>query len=134
MMTQERFEALADAYGGDMARWPEAERENAKQYAEAHPDLTKPVLRNAAMLDAALTGAAEAPPSDTVFQSIVASGVSARRPKAPSWAAAAAAVMLAVGMGAGWFAAPEAASIDDAVFASAFGALEDVDLFELEDA
>ena len=32
-MTYERFDYLADAYGGDLRRWPEAEREAARAQA-----------------------------------------------------------------------------------------------------
>src|SRR5690606_1457714 len=36
-MTRERFENLADAYGGDLRRWPEAEREAGRALAAADP-------------------------------------------------------------------------------------------------
>ena len=36
-MTYERFEHLADAYGGDLRRWPEAEREAARDLMAADP-------------------------------------------------------------------------------------------------
>ena len=39
MMTPERFEHLADAYGGDLRRWPEAEREAARRLLDNRPDL-----------------------------------------------------------------------------------------------
>lgn len=32
-MTAERFAALADAYGGDIGRWPQSERLAAREYA-----------------------------------------------------------------------------------------------------
>ena len=60
-------------------------------------------------------------------------GEALRRPAAPAWAAMAAAVMLTVGLGAGWLAAPDTAALDDEVFASAFGALDEVDVFGLEE-
>lgn len=133
MMTQERFKALADAFGGEMARWPDAEREAAKAYAEAHPDTAKAVLKGAQALDAMLARGAEDAPSSALFGRIVADGAAVRRPVAPGWAAAAAAVMLSVGLGAGWLAVPQSAAPDEEVFASAFGALEEVDMFGLEE-
>ena len=36
-MTYERFETLADAYGGDLRRWPEAEREAGRALLNADP-------------------------------------------------------------------------------------------------
>ena len=133
MMTQERFEALADAFGGDMARWPDAEREAAKVYAEAHPEPADAILKAAAALDAVLRSGAEDTPSAALFDRIIADGEALRRPAAPAWAAMAAAVMLTVGLGAGWLAAPDTAALDDEVFASAFGALDEVDVFGLEE-
>lgn len=53
-MTRERFEALAEAYGGAIARWPAAEREAALILAAAEPDFASAVLARAESLDAAL--------------------------------------------------------------------------------
>ena len=52
-MTPERFGALADAYGGDIDRWPIAERDAAWLHVRQHPD-AQAVLSAAAGLDAAL--------------------------------------------------------------------------------
>ena len=52
-MTSERFAALADAYGGDIDRWPEHERRAAKAYLLTHPE-ARPILLRQAELDAAL--------------------------------------------------------------------------------
>ncbi len=52
-MTPERFGALADAYGGDIDRWPLAERDAARSYLHARPEACA-VLALAAGLDAAL--------------------------------------------------------------------------------
>ncbi len=133
MMTQERFEALAEAYGGALDRWPEAERAAAQAYVETHEEAAEAVLKAARRLDAMLAKAAEAAPPSELFDQILADGLASRRPAAPTWAAVAAAVMLTVGLGTGWLAAPESSAPDDAVFAAAFGALEEVDVFELEE-
>ena len=52
-MTSERFAALADAYGGDIGRWPERERRAAEAYLLSHPE-ARPILLRQAGLDAAL--------------------------------------------------------------------------------
>lgn len=50
-MTVERFADLADIYGGDVARWPEAEREIARALLAAEPVRLEAVLADAARLD-----------------------------------------------------------------------------------
>ncbi len=62
-MTSERFAALADAYGGDIDRWPGSERRAAGAYLHSHPE-ARPILLRQAGLDAAL--AAWAVPHPTV--------------------------------------------------------------------
>ncbi len=51
MMSLERFEDLAEIYGGEIARWPEGEREAARALVSAHPERLSPVLAAAAQLD-----------------------------------------------------------------------------------
>ena len=51
MMSFERFEDLAGTYGGEIARWPEGEREAARALLAAHPDRLSPLLAAAAHLD-----------------------------------------------------------------------------------
>ena len=51
-LSLERFRALADAYGGVIARWPERERDAALRFS-AHPEAVA-ILREAATLDATL--------------------------------------------------------------------------------
>ncbi len=50
-MTVERFADLAEIYGGDVARWPEAEREIARALLAAEPVRLERVLADAARLD-----------------------------------------------------------------------------------
>ena len=52
-MTSERFAALADAYGGNIDRWPERERRAAEAYLLSHAE-ARPILLRQAELDAAL--------------------------------------------------------------------------------
>lgn len=53
-MTRERFEALAEAYGGDVSRWPTEEREMAALLLAAEPGFCRAVLTRADELDMAL--------------------------------------------------------------------------------
>jgi hypothetical protein len=97
-MTLERFAALAEAYGGDVARWPQREREGAAQLMAAEPAQVRDILARADDLDAAL--AAYSPPrvATGLVDRIVAG---APRPPAPrpfGW-------LVPAGMGAGLAAA-----------------------------
>lgn len=51
MMTFERFEDLAAAYGGEIARWPEDEREAARALLAVYPERLGAVLAEGAALD-----------------------------------------------------------------------------------
>lgn len=50
-MTFERFSAVAEAYGADPTRWPEAERHAMLDFMAAHPDRAAPVLEAARVMD-----------------------------------------------------------------------------------
>ena len=62
-MDVKRFEALADAWGGDIARWPAAERDAARQFFESHEIEAGRALGAAAGLDALLSASVAVPPS-----------------------------------------------------------------------
>ena len=49
-----RVRALAEAFGADPARWPEAEREGALAWMKAHPDEAAVLLAEARALDGVL--------------------------------------------------------------------------------
>ncbi len=51
MMTLERFEDLAETYGGEIARWPEGEREAARALLAEDSARLSLVLAGAAQLD-----------------------------------------------------------------------------------
>ncbi|MGA0572721.1 hypothetical protein ACO2Q9_18550 [Variovorax sp. VNK109] len=53
-MTDERFRTLADAYGGDLNRWPLAEQAGARWLLAQSPAALSQVLADAAGLDALL--------------------------------------------------------------------------------
>lgn len=78
-MTHERFEILAEAYGGDVARWPAAERDAATLLMAAEPEFARIVLSEAAELDGTLDLWALAPASSALREAIVASAPAPRR-------------------------------------------------------
>jgi hypothetical protein len=53
-MTRERFEALAEAYGAAIPRWPAEERAAAQAWLAAEPEAGRAILARAEALDAAL--------------------------------------------------------------------------------
>jgi hypothetical protein len=96
-MTPERFETLAEAWGGDVARWPHADREAAAALMAEQPAWAERVLADAGELDAALS--ALAPPrgaSDLADR--IAAGAPKARPRWQGW-------LVPAGMGAGLAAA-----------------------------
>ncbi|MBS0492084.1 hypothetical protein [Phenylobacterium sp.] len=72
-MTHERFEILAHAYGGDIARWPAAERDAAALLMAAEPEFARIVLGDAGELDAALDLWAPLAVTATLREAVVAS-------------------------------------------------------------
>ena len=50
-MSVERFADLAEIHGGDIARWPEACREEARASLAAEPEALGPILAEATHLD-----------------------------------------------------------------------------------
>lgn len=96
-MTPERFAALAEAYGGDVVRWPEADREAAAALMVARPGWARDVLAGAGDLDAAL-GAYPAPRASAGLADRIAAGAPRPRPRWVGW-------LLPAGMGAGLAAA-----------------------------
>lgn len=64
-MTPERFAVLAEAYGGDVARWPASDRDAAALIMATDPAACEAVLAAARILDAHLdawAARATAPP------------------------------------------------------------------------
>jgi hypothetical protein len=71
-MTPDRFAALALAYGSDLERWPDADREAAVLYLAATPAAAE-ILNRERDLDAALAGSvALAPDADRQRHAITA--------------------------------------------------------------
>lgn len=98
-MSPDRFESLTHAFGGDVERWPEAERDAARQLAAAQPSLTDRVIGQARRLDEVLLSAPAARPSPALRDRIILAAPSARtRASAWRW-------LTGAGLGAGLAAA-----------------------------
>lgn len=96
-MTPERFETLMEAYGGDVARWPDAEREAAAVLMAARPAWAGEVLARGVDLDA-LLDAFPAPRASAGLAERIAAAAPRPRPRWIGW-------LVPVGMGAGLAAA-----------------------------
>ena len=109
----DRFQELADAYGGDLQRWPAAERAGAAALMAADGAPARAILSEAARLDALLSSSRIAAPSPALVQAVIAA---APRPRAAParrrWAAVAIGSTLAAasvaGLLSGLAAAPAA--------------------------
>lgn len=84
-LTPERFEALAETYGGDVSRWPAATREAAALLMAAEPQLTGAILDRAGALDAALDAWHPTPASAGLVERILAVAPRIRRPRWLLW-------------------------------------------------
>ena len=93
-MNNARFETLAEAFGGDVARWPAQEREDAAELMLATPDWAARVLANAAVLDAQLMSHAAPRATPGLTARIVAGAPLPRRARWMAW-------LLPAGIGAG---------------------------------
>lgn len=96
-MTPERFETLAEAFGGDVARWPPAERDAAAELMTARPDWAQGVLARARGLDAALDAVAP-PRADAALAGRILAAAPRPRRRWTGW-------LVPAGMGAGLAAA-----------------------------
>lgn len=81
-MNAERLSSLADCYGADPRRWPEAERAAVQAFMAAEPATAERILSEARRLDAALDSAPAVKVShdlrERVIASAAAAGLSAR--------------------------------------------------------
>ena len=84
-MTHTRFEELADAYGGDVSRWPAAARDAATLLMTEEPAFTGEVLARAGTLDAALDAWRGAPVSVGLAERIAAGAPRPRLGRWPAW-------------------------------------------------
>ena len=98
-MNTERFQTLAEAFGGDVARWPAVDRDAAAALMAADPAWAATVLAQASALDELLGECATPQPSATLAHRIVAGAPRSRAGRRwIGW-------LLPAGMGAGLAAA-----------------------------
>ncbi len=115
-MTEERFRALAAAYGADPDRWPDAERSSAAAFLSARPAVARPILAAERRLDEALAAYAAAEPDSALRARIVAAAPRERRVgRVARWLAGAGlglglAASCAAGVAAGFAFAPSSLS------------------------
>lgn len=83
-MNRDRFETLAETYGGDIARWPAEARDAATELLVREPEFARTVLARAAELDEALAAYAVEAPSAALTGRILAA---APRPARARWRA-----------------------------------------------
>ena len=81
-MDMMRFEALAEAYGADLRRWPTAERIAAEALMAAEPQGARAVLAAAEHLDDWLAASPAPTPSFALRDAIAAAAPKARRQRA----------------------------------------------------
>jgi hypothetical protein len=132
-MTRERFQDLAEAYGGDLARWPADVREAAAVLLAAEPAFAQGVLAEAGVLDQALDGWAPLAATHELREAIVAAAPLARPSRVAAWiaragwgaglaAACAAGLILGVQLTAGQAAAAGADEVAEAMTSFDLGA------------
>jgi hypothetical protein len=78
-VTKEEFQALAEAYGGELARWPAAVRDEAALLVAADPEFAQAVLAPQARLDGVLDEFPRAHATPELFERIVAGAPPVRR-------------------------------------------------------
>ena len=96
-MDLQRFTALCEAYGGDMARWPEAERADAASLAAREPAAAGLLVAGRA-LDQILDESRPVPASAALRERILAAAPAPRRERPLAW-------IMKAGLGAGLAAA-----------------------------
>lgn len=126
-MNRERFDALLDAFGADLRRWPADERAAAEAFATQHDEEIAGSMGAARALDGVLDGACAAePPSSALTSRILAAAPPVRVraqvfDRRAGWALAACALLgVMLGFGGGLLA--PVAGNDDAYFSAAFEA------------
>jgi anti-sigma factor RsiW len=77
MMTRDRFDHLADAYGGDLQRWPDAERSEARALIE-QDEAARAHLAAAGSLDLLLDAAPRPVASAALRERVIASAAGVR--------------------------------------------------------
>jgi hypothetical protein len=122
-MTPERFETLAEAYGGDVSRWPLAERDGAALLMAQAPQDCQAVLAAAGDLDGLLDAWRPQPAPHALREAILAAAPAPRavRRGLAAW-------LFPAGLGAGLAAACAAGVITGAQISALGQAPEGVEI------
>lgn len=107
-----RFRDLAEAYGGDLRRWPESVRDAARAFADAYPVEADRALFEGGRIDAALSASPNPVVSMALRDRVLASATMRARSAWPSLKK-----LLWIG-GVGWAAAACAGVMVGATFSS----------------
>ncbi len=116
-MNADRMRDLAEAWGGDLRRWPDTEREAAEHFARTQPGEAERALFAARQLDAALGAAPRAVVSAELRHRVIASAAAAGLRARAVWPGLRR--LLWIG-GAGWAAAACAGIVFGQVLTSDF--------------
>lgn len=100
VMDMTRFTALADAFGGRIERWPEAERDAAWRFLADEGEAARAVLAEGLELDEALEVLRPPQPSAGLREAILAAAPKSRPARSPLWR-----WLTGAGLGAGLAAA-----------------------------
>lgn len=82
-MTTQRFRTLAESFGGDISRWPAADRAEAEAFVATHPREATEVLAAERELDARLEAYGTAP--SAVLRERILDSAPAARAARPTW-------------------------------------------------
>ena len=101
-MNAERFDALAQAWGADLRRWPETERQAARAWIDADPVRAERALFDARQTDVALDASPRPDVSAALRDRVIASAATAGLKARAAWPTLR--KLMWIG-GAGWAAA-----------------------------
>lgn len=102
-MNAERFQTLAEAYGGAIARWPAADQDAAFAFLAEAPDQADALLAEARETDALLDEAQRLAPSMALRDRVLAAAPRERTARSRAWR-----WLTGAGVGAGLVAATAA--------------------------
>jgi len=84
-MSLQQFQKLAEAYGGDVTRWPTAYQREAQQFASKHTAQSEQALHAATSLDVLLSSHQVQPAQRSLFDAIAAGAPQQAEKSLPNW-------------------------------------------------
>lgn len=122
-MNADRFQTLAEAYGGAIARWPAGEQDAAYAFLAAEPSRADAVLAEARETDALLDADSVPAPSRALRDRVLAAAPRERGGRSRLWR-----WLTGAGVGAGLAAATAAGLVAGVNLSSAKATMEDESL------